>query len=113
MVGARWWQRSKPGPAAEAPAAPGPAFDLIFGRPPAPPPAAPAPSASVLIVGNCLAETLAGGLARDPVLSAEYRIAALPLHVTPLPPPPRRTGGARHGAPYLRAELRAYIALCG
>jgi hypothetical protein len=82
-----WLKRRPAPPVAIAPAPDGGEFASLFGAQAWRPAAHSQGLRTVAIIGACLAETLARGLTRSPVLAGAFRFVAVPLHITPLTDP--------------------------
>ena len=82
-----WLKRRQTPPATIAPALDSGGFTSLFGAQATRPAERGQGPRTVAIIGACLAETLARGLARSPVLAGSFRFVAVPLHVTPLTDP--------------------------
>jgi hypothetical protein len=81
------WLRGRKPVVVEAPDLPDGGFETLFGAQGPRYSDKPAGPATVVIIGNCLAETLAEGLSTSSVLTASFTFVAVPIHATPLTDP--------------------------
>jgi hypothetical protein len=78
----RFWQKQAP----EAPGAPAAPFDshsLLFGSPKSGEKPI-APTSTVAVIGNCIAEGIVDGLSSAKAATSKFRFVAIPLHLRSL-----------------------------